>query len=208
MTEQTIQRPVILGTGQLGLTILDELDVRGTPVTLVNRSGQVSETLPERATLRTADLYDAANVRDVCAGADVVFLCAQPAYTAWPEKFPPLIDSVLAGLADVASSAPVTLVFGDNLYMYGPTGGAPISETLPYAATGHKGKTRVAMAEKLLAADTPGKLNVVIGRAIGFLWSTRHRLIGRRNALCGGSGGQDGQHVGRHRSAPHVYLHR
>ncbi len=164
MTEQTIQKPVILGTGQLGLAIMDELVKRGTSVTLVNRSGRIAEALPAGVTLVTADLYDPANVREVCRGADVVFLCAQPAYTDWPEKFPPLIESVLAGLQDSG----VTLVFGDNLYMYGPTGGAPITEDLPYAATGHKGKTRAEMAERLLSAHEPGRLDVVIGRASDF----------------------------------------
>ena len=100
MTEQTIQKPVILGTGQLGLAIMDELVKRGTSVTLVNRSGRIAEALPADVRLVTADLYDPANVREVCRGADVVFLCAQPAYTDWPEKFPPLLASVLAGLQD------------------------------------------------------------------------------------------------------------
>ncbi len=160
----TIKRPVILGTGQLGLAIMDELAARGLPVTLVNRSGTVAETLPNGVAVTATDLYDPENVRAACAGADVVFLCAQPAYTEWPEKFPPLIDSVLAGLYESGT----TLIFGDNLYMYGPTGGAPISEDLPYAATGHKGKTRALIAEQLLNAHTPGKLNVVIGRASDF----------------------------------------
>ena len=159
-----IERPVILGTGQLGLTIMEQLTEHGIVSRMVNRSGQIGEALPEGVTVSAADLYDPANVKAACADADVVFLCAQPPYTEWPERFPPLIDSVLAGLHESGT----TLVFGDNLYMYGPTGGAPISEDLPYAATGHKGKTRARIAEQLLNAHTPGELNVVIGRASDF----------------------------------------
>jgi nucleoside-diphosphate-sugar epimerase len=143
---------------------MEQLTEQGIASRMVNRSGQIGEALPEGVTVAAADLYDPANVKAVCADADVVFLCAQPPYTEWPEKFPPLIDAVLAGL----QGSDTTLVFGDNLYMYGPTGGAPISEDLPYAATGHKGKTRARIAEQLLNAHAPGELNVVIGRASDF----------------------------------------
>jgi nucleoside-diphosphate-sugar epimerase len=46
---------VILGTGQLGLAIMDELLAQGEQVRLVNRSGSLNETLPEGVTLETAD---------------------------------------------------------------------------------------------------------------------------------------------------------
>jgi nucleoside-diphosphate-sugar epimerase len=159
-----IERPIVLGTGQLGMTIMDELAARGVPVRMVNRSGRVAETLPADVTVRAADLYDSKVVQAVCEDADVVFLCAQPDYTAWPEQFPPLIDAILSGLKD----RHVSLVFGDNLYMYGPTGGQPLREDLPYAATGHKGKTRADVATRLLAAHNPGKLEVVLGRGSDF----------------------------------------
>jgi nucleoside-diphosphate-sugar epimerase len=60
------------------------------------------------------------------------------------------------------------LVMGDNLYMYGPTGGRPLHENLPYAATGHKGMTRAAMARTLLDAHQAGKVKVTIGRGSDF----------------------------------------
>src|SRR5258708_17733727 len=53
----------------------------------------------------------------------------------------------------------------ENLYMYGPTGGKPMVEDLPYAATTRKGRVRGKMAQDLLAAHTSGKVRVTIGRA-------------------------------------------
>ena len=97
-------------------------------------------------------------------GAAVVFQCAQPEYTEWPEKFPPIVEGIIAGVARSGAK----LIVGDNLYMYGPTGGAPISEDLPYAATGRKGRTRAEMAQRLLDAHNSGKVRVAIGRASDF----------------------------------------
>lgn len=162
MTQAT--EHVILGTGQLGLAVMDELVGRGAAVTLVNRSGQVKEALPAGVTLVQADLNDPAAVARVSAGATVVYATAQPAYTEWPERFPPLMQAIVEGV----SRSEAKLVFGDNLYMVGPTGGAAIHEGLPYAATGRKGRTRAQIAQSLLDAHAAGKLRVAIGRAADF----------------------------------------
>ncbi|MEZ4641131.1 MAG: NAD-dependent epimerase/dehydratase family protein, partial [Chloroflexota bacterium] len=155
---------VILGTGQLGLAIMDELVAAGLPVKLVNRSGRVNEPLPAGVILETADATHSDEVARVTAGADVVFFCVQPAYHQWPEKFPPLAASIIEGVSRSGAS----LVFGDNLYMYGLTNGQPIHEDLPYAAETRKGNTRAQVANMLLAAHKAGKIKVTIGRASDF----------------------------------------
>ena len=155
---------VILGTGQLGLAIMDELTAQGIPVTLVNRSGRVSEPLPTTATLIQADVNNPDEVERVTAGANIVFMCAQPAYHQWPEKFPPLMASVIEGVARTGAK----LVFGSNLYMYGPTDGQPLHEELPYAAETRKGKARAQVARMLLEAHQQGRIQVTIGRASDF----------------------------------------
>ena len=53
----------------------------------------------------------------------------------------------------------------ENLYMYGPTEGVPLTEDLPYDATGLKGRTRARMAQDLMEAHRAGKVRVAIGRA-------------------------------------------
>lgn len=155
---------VILGTGQLGLAIMDELVAAGQPVKLVNRSGRVNEPLPAGVILETAEATLPEDVARVSAGADVVFFCVQPAYHQWPEKFPALAAGVIEGVARSGAR----LVFGDNLYMYGPTDGQPLHEGLAYAAKTRKGKARAQVANLLLAAHEAGKLQVTIGRASDF----------------------------------------
>jgi nucleoside-diphosphate-sugar epimerase len=155
---------VILGTGQLGLAIMDELVRQGEPLKLVNRSGQGNEVLPEGVVLETADLTDPAQVTTVCEGAEIVFFCAQPPYNQWPELFPPLAAAVVEGVARAGAK----LVFASNVYMYGPTNGQPIHEDLPYASQTRKGKARAAVATMLLEAHAQGRLQVVIGRAADF----------------------------------------
>lgn len=160
----TDSKHVILGAGQLGLAIMDELASQGQPVKLVNRSGAVDEPLPETVTVAAADVTDPKQVAAVCAGAEIVFFCAQPPYNKWPELFHHLAGTVVEGV----SRAEARLIFGSNVYMYGPTGGKPIEETLPYAAQTRKGRARAQVAQMLLDAHRRGEVQVVIGRAADF----------------------------------------
>ncbi len=135
-------RQVIFGSGPLGLAVMDALTARGyTNITVVNRRGAVDETLPAGVSVVAGDATDPDDVARITEGAAVVFQCAQPGYAEWPEKFPPIIEGIVAGVSRTGAR----LIFGDNLYMYGPTGGAAITEDLPYAATGRKGRTRAGI---------------------------------------------------------------
>jgi nucleoside-diphosphate-sugar epimerase len=154
---------VIFGSGPLGLAVARELIQRGQPVRLVNRSGELKDSLPG-VQAAAGDAYDADKVHELTRDAAVVYQCAQPAYTEWPQKFPPLQAAIIEGVARSGSK----LVIGENLYMYGDTNGQPIHEGLPYKADGPKGKTRAAMAEAALAAHQTGKLRVAIGRGSDF----------------------------------------
>jgi nucleoside-diphosphate-sugar epimerase len=107
---------------------------------------------------------DAAAVRAITAGAMTAFFAAQPAYDKWPTGFPPMIDGLLGGLKGSGTRLAVV----DNLYMHGPTGGAPLTEDAPDDATTRKGLARKTVAHRLLAADAAGDVPVVIGRASHF----------------------------------------
>lgn len=155
---------VVLGTGPVGLAVMDELVARGRQVILVNRSGRVDETLPTGVQIVAGDVTDPDFVAQIASGADVVFHCAQPGYANWPALFPPINNGILEGVARTHARLVVT----DNLYMYGPTNGAPLREDLPYAATGPKGRTRAEMATQFLDAHHNGRIQVTIGRASDF----------------------------------------
>jgi len=150
---------VVFGTGPIGLGVIEELAAQGRPVRAVNRSGRTP--LPAGVETAVGDASDPAFATTAAAGAAVVYQCLNPPYTEWPERFPPLQAAVLTA----AEAAGAKLVALENLYMYGPTGGRPITEDLPFAATGPKGATRARMAEELQAAHRAGRVRITTGRA-------------------------------------------
>lgn len=154
---------VVLGTGPLGRSVINELVVQGKKVRAVNRSGKMKD-MPAGLEVVAGNVYDSRQVRELTRETDVVYQCAQPEYTEWPEKFPPLITAVLEGLA----GANVKLVFGDNLYLYGDTQDQPLHEGLPASAHTRKGRVRAEVAEAVLAAHRAGNVRATIGRASDF----------------------------------------
>ncbi len=150
---------VVVGAGGgTGSAVVRELAGRGRPVRAVTRSGKGDA--PEGVEQVAADIGTEEGARQACDGAAVVYHCAQPPYTKWPELFPPMTRAVLDG----AAAAGAKLVFADNLYVYGPPDG-PMNEGTPQRAQGKKGRTRIEMADTLLAADAEGRLRVTIGRS-------------------------------------------
>jgi nucleoside-diphosphate-sugar epimerase len=159
----TQENHVIFGSGPLGQAVMRELLKRGACVQMVNRSGKAPDGVPSTVEIVVADLYQPESVRKAAQGAAVVYQCAQPEYTQWPEKFPPLMASIIEGL----SGSGMKLVMGDNLYMYGDVDG-PIHEGLPYQYKTRKGSTRAKIAEMLMEAHRSGRLCVTIGRGSDF----------------------------------------
>lgn len=156
-----MSRHVVFGVGQVGSHVVTQLVEAGEDVVAVSRSGSVSF---DGATNVAGDAADPVFTVDVCDGADVIYFCLDaPDYDKWPVQFPPLQRGVLAGA--VACGPTTRLVVLENLYGYGPVGGAPLTESLPLAGTSAKAQTRIAMTGELLAAHEAGDIDVVIGRA-------------------------------------------
>ena len=157
MTELGGSLQVVFGaSGAIGGAVVSELVRADRRVRAVSRGGQA----PEGAQGAAADASDPAQAARAAAGASVIYHCASPPYTRWPELFPALTSSILGA----AESSGAKLVFADNLYAYGPVDG-PLREDLPAAAHGRKGQTRADMAAQLLAAHRAGRARVAIGRA-------------------------------------------
>jgi nucleoside-diphosphate-sugar epimerase len=154
---------VVFGTGAVGMSVMDALIQRGRRrVWMVNRSGRVS--VPEGVELVGGDATNVAFAREAGEGASVVYVALNPPYDKWPELFPPLQAAVLEG----AASAGAKLIAMENLYMYGPTDGRPLTEGLPYAPNTRKGAVRARMSEELMEAHTSGRVRVAMGRASDF----------------------------------------
>jgi nucleoside-diphosphate-sugar epimerase len=151
-------RVVIGAGGGTGSAVVIELAGRDLRVRAVTRSGRGD--VPEGVQQMAADVGTPEGARQACEGAAVVYHCAQPPYTKWPELFPPMTRAVLEG----AAAAGAKLVFADNLYVYGAPDG-PMREESPQRAKGEKGRTRIEMADAVLGAHAEGRLRVTVGRA-------------------------------------------
>ena len=175
---------VVFGTGQVGSALAAQLTGMGLAVRTVSRDRP--RALADGADWRAADVTDPEAAADAAKGASVVYQCLNAPYTQWPELFPPLQRGVMAA-AEQSGALLVTL---ENLYGYGPTGGRPMTEDLPLAATTVKGRTRAAMTAELLAAAEAGRVRFAIGRASDFFGAgvTQGSTLGERvfgNALAG-----------------------
>jgi nucleoside-diphosphate-sugar epimerase len=150
---------VVLGAaGGTGSAVVRELAARGLRVRAVTRRGAADA--PEDVDQLAADIGSAEGARRACEGADLIYHCAQPPYTKWPELFPPMTQAVIDGAAATGAK----LVFADNLYVYGPPDG-PMTEETPRRAQGKKGRTRIAMADAVMRAHADGRLRCTIGRS-------------------------------------------
>ena len=175
MTTASAPAHVVLGGGPVGTAIARGLTEAGEAVRVVTRTGR-DPGIPGVGAF-PADITDPAAVRAAIEGASTVYFAAQPVYTDWPEGFPPLVEGVLGGLRGTG----IRLAVVDNLYAYGPTGGASIREDLPYRATNRKGSVRARMAERLMGAHAAGDVQVMIARASdAFGPGVRDTVVGER----------------------------
>lgn len=150
---------VVLGaSGGAGNAIARELTGAGLAVRGVNRSGHAD--LPSAVELLAAEIGDTASLDRAIAGAATVYMAAQPAYHRWPEEFPQMLDDVIGAVGRSGAK----LVMVDNLYAYGP-GHQRLTERTPHRATDAKGRTRIAMLDRLRSAIDAGDVRATIGQA-------------------------------------------
>lgn len=153
---------VVFGTGQVGTALAGLLVGSGLAVRAVSRHRR--PTLADGVDWRSADVTDPEEAADAAEGGSVIYQCLNAPYTQWPKLFPPLQRNVLSA----AERCDALLVTLENVYGYGPTGGEPMTEDLPLAATTSKGRTRAAMTAELQAAELAGRVHTIIGRASDF----------------------------------------
>lgn len=152
---------VVLGaTGGAGRAVVRELVRQGKEVRAVSRGGGTPQPGVEIA---RGDVRNPDDAKRLCAGAEVVYNCANVPYGDWLSTFPALVEGSVAG----AAAAGAKLIFCDNLYMYGPTHG-PMTETTPRNAKGKKGRLRTRLENILLDAHRSGRVRVAIGRGSDF----------------------------------------
>jgi nucleoside-diphosphate-sugar epimerase len=181
-----VDRPlhVVFGAGNVGQALAARLSDLDHAVRVVTRHRPPA--LPEGVEWRGADASDAVAATGAARGAAVIYQCLNAPYAKWPTLFPPLQRGVLTAAEQNGS----LLVSLENVYGYGPTGGAPMTEDLPLQASTTKGRTRSAMTRELLEARDAGRVHIAIGRASDFFGAgvTEGSTLGERvfgNALAG-----------------------
>ena len=147
--------------GGAGNALVRALAAQGENVRAITRSGR-AEVPPGVENVR-ADAGEPQSARQACSGASVVYHCVNVPYEEWEATFPRVMDSLIAA----AGAAGATLVYCDNLYMYGRVQGE-MRETTPAAATSGKGLLRGRLADRVLAAHAAGLVRAAIGRASDF----------------------------------------
>ena len=153
-------RHVIIGAGPIGSGTARRLADDGHEVCLVTRRGT---QIPGIAAV-AADAADADRMRDLTVDADAIYNCANPPYASWATDWPPIASSLLAA----AEANDAVLVTMSNLYGYGAGSPQPMTEDLPLAATGTKGRVRAQMWTDALAAHDAGRVRVTEARASDF----------------------------------------
>jgi nucleoside-diphosphate-sugar epimerase len=172
---------VVLGAGGgMGHAVVQALIERGCRVRAVQRRAVV---VPPGVEAMQADVATVAGAKQACAGAAVVYHCANAPYHRWPQELLPLNRAILEG----AAAASARLVVGDNLYMYGPVEGR-IAESLPETARTRKGRLRALATAEWMAAERAGRVRVTIGRASDFYGPAANSAAGEwlfRDVLAG-----------------------
>jgi nucleoside-diphosphate-sugar epimerase len=152
---------VVLGaSGGLGIAVVRELVEQGKRVRAISRSAIAGVSLGNQVEIIQGDISDVKQVTQICESASVIYHCANVPYPEWTKSLQPMMDAVIMG-AEISGAK---VVYGDNLYMYGPVSGL-ITPDLPDRATGKKGLLRSKIAADLMNAHRSGRIQATIGRA-------------------------------------------
>lgn len=166
---------VVVGSGPVGAATARLLADRGDDVVVVTRSGSGPDNVRVRRV--PADAADTDRLTALTKGAAALYNCANPAYHRWTVEWPPLA----AALLTAAERTGAVLASVGNLYGYGPVSGR-ITEDLPLAATGPKGRVRAQMWIDARAAHRADRVRVTEVRASDYVCPGQQSHLGDRVA--------------------------
>jgi nucleoside-diphosphate-sugar epimerase len=166
---------IILGTGQLGLAIMQLLIDKNPDekILLVNRTGKLNISIPQNVELIAADATSKTDMKAIAGRSDVIFSCTDMPYDKWADFYP----ATATALAYALSETNARLVFADNLYSYGNVAGKEINEQMPHTAKTKKGKIRAAVINTLLYSGNAINERVAFVKAADFIGPHIHKGI-------------------------------
>jgi nucleoside-diphosphate-sugar epimerase len=165
----------ILGTGQLGLAIMQLLIDKNPDekILLVNRTGKLNISIPQNVEITAADATSKTDMKAIAGRSDVIFSCTDMPYDKWASFYP----ATATALAYALSETNARLVFADNLYSYGNVAGKEMNEQMPHTAKTKKGKIRAAVINTLLYSGDAFNSRVAFVKAADFIGPRIHKGI-------------------------------
>lgn len=165
----------ILGTGQLGLAIMQQLLDKNPDekILLVNRSGKLNMQLPQNVQLTAADATSKKDMEEIAEISEIIFNCTDMPYDKWADFYPATAEALVYAL----SKTNTKLVFADNMYSYGNVAGAVMNEQMQHAAKTKKGKIRAGVIHKLLLSGDEFNSRVAFVKASDFIGPRIHKGI-------------------------------
>ncbi|MFI9324444.1 NAD-dependent epimerase/dehydratase family protein [Kitasatospora aureofaciens] len=154
---------LVVGHGPAGAATARLLAEQGHEVRVVTRGGRPAGPAVEGIEHLALDASDPARLTQAARGAAAIHGCAAPPLAQWAARWP----AVTSALCAAAEDSGAVLVMLGNLYGYGPVEG-PLTEGLPPAATGPKGRVRAAAWEQARALHEAGRIRAVEVRASDF----------------------------------------
>ncbi|MDQ0338856.1 nucleoside-diphosphate-sugar epimerase [Caldalkalibacillus uzonensis] len=160
MTGEKGKTNLVLGTGPLGMSVMERLLLEGQQVMMVNQSGQAD--VPEQVQVIKCDLVKETIPLEIIKKVDVVYHCIGLPYPQWG-KLKTIMNNVIQALRN----SDTILVYADNLYAYGPSHGKLV-ETLLYRPVGKKTRIRADIATFVIEEHNKGNIRAAIGRGSDF----------------------------------------
>ena len=162
---------IVVGAGPVGRETARLLSAAGHMVKLVSRRGMTVVAHPTGSVEGVAlDAQDGAALAKVSAGAEAIFMCAMAPYDNWPAAFPPIME----GVVRAAEAVGAKLLITGNVYGYGGDVAMPLMPATALAPTSAKGRTRVEMWQRALAARVPAleiRASDYLGQGAGSLFT-------------------------------------
>ena len=166
-----MNRHLVIGAGPVGSEVARLLAADGHDVVVLTRHGSGPQMSGVRRVATDASSLDA--LLAAVPEASVIYNCANPEYHRWAQDWPPLNAAMLA----YAERTGGVLAICSNLYGYGPVSG-PMSEALPLAATGTKGRVRAQMWREAKAAHDAGRIRATEVRGSDYICASENSLVG------------------------------
>jgi len=153
----------ILGAGgAVGNELVKLLAAKNQRFRLVGRNPKATPGATETV---AADLTDRDQTIRAVAGSRVVHLLVGLKYDhrVWQDMWPRIMSNTI----EACKRAGATLIFFDNVYMYGKVSG-PMTEETPFNPCSRKGEVRARIASTLINEWKSGALTAMIARSADF----------------------------------------